>query len=139
MTVFESVAVLLLGSGSLVVELTVAELTCGFAVVEAGTVYVTVTVAFAPLATVPSEQPKLGLPEQLPCEGVTVPRVKPAGQVSKSDTACASDGPALCTVIVYVRLTPSPAVTVVTPSDLLIDRSADVMTTFESVAVLLVA
>jgi hypothetical protein len=37
-TVFESVAVLLPGTGSLVVELTVTESTCGLAVVEDGTV-----------------------------------------------------------------------------------------------------
>jgi hypothetical protein len=37
-TVFESVAVLLAGVGSLVVEVAVAELTCGLTVVEAGTV-----------------------------------------------------------------------------------------------------
>jgi hypothetical protein len=37
-TTFESVAVLLAGIGSLVVELAVAVLTCGLAVVEAGTV-----------------------------------------------------------------------------------------------------
>jgi hypothetical protein len=37
-TVFESVAVLLRLLGSLVLELTVTELTCGLAVVEAGTV-----------------------------------------------------------------------------------------------------
>ena len=37
-TVFESVAVLFRLLGSLVLELTVTELTCGLAVVEAGTV-----------------------------------------------------------------------------------------------------
>ena len=37
-TVFESVAVLLAVFGSVVVELTVTELTCGLAVVLAGTV-----------------------------------------------------------------------------------------------------
>ena len=37
-TVFESVAVLLAGVGSVVVEVTVTELTCGLAVVPAGTV-----------------------------------------------------------------------------------------------------
>jgi hypothetical protein len=60
---------------------------------------VTVTVAFAPLAIVPSEQVKLGLPVHVPCEGVTVPRVKPAGHGSESDTPAAADGPALLTTI----------------------------------------
>src|SRR2546423_1190053 len=87
---------------------------------------------------IPSAQVKLEPPEQLPCEGVTVPRVKPADHVSASDTACASEGPALCTVIVYVWTTASPAVTSVTPSDLVTDRFAEVFTTSESVAVLLV-
>jgi hypothetical protein len=85
---------------------------------------------------IPSEQLKLGLPVQVPCEGVTEPWANPAGQVSLSDTACASDGPPLLTVIVYVRVTPSPAVTLVTPSVLLTDRSAEVFTTFESIPVL---
>src|SRR2546421_5248064 len=87
---------------------------------------------------IPSAQVKLGLPEQLPCEGVTVPCAKPAGHVSESDTACASEGPPLWTVIVYVRTTASPAVTSVTPSVLVTDRFAEVFTTFESVPVLFV-
>jgi hypothetical protein len=85
----------------------------------------------------PSEQVKVGLPVHVPCEGVTVPCANPAGQVSLSDTPCAFDGPALFTVIVYVRVTPSPAVTLVTPSVFVTDRSADVVTVFESVAALL--
>jgi hypothetical protein len=86
---------------------------------------------------VPSEQVKLGLPLQVPCEGVTVPRVNPAGHVSARDTAAAFEGPALLTVIVYVRTTPSPAVTLVTPSVFVTERFAEVVTVFESVAVLL--
>jgi hypothetical protein len=43
----------------------------------------------------------------------------------------------LLTVIRYVYVTPSPAVTLVTPSDFVTDRSADVATVFESVPVLL--
>ena len=44
----------------------------------------------------------------------------------------------MLTVIVYVRVTPSPAVTLVTPSLLVTDRLAfAAMTVFESVAVLL--
>jgi hypothetical protein len=86
---------------------------------------------------IPSEQLKLGLPVQVPCEGVTVPWANPAGHVSFNDTACASDGPPLLTVIKYVYVVPSPAVTLVTPSVFVTDRSADVFTTFESVAALL--
>jgi hypothetical protein len=82
----------------------------------------------------PSEQVKLGLPVQVPCEGVTVPCANPAGHVSLSETPCAFDGPALFTVIRYVYVTPSPAVTLVTPSDFVTDRSAEVVTVFESVA-----
>ena len=52
-----------------------------------------------------------------------VPSVKPAGQVSVTDTFWAAAGPLFVTVIVYVRTMPSPAVTVVTPSLLVIDRS----------------
>ena len=63
-----------------------------------------------------------------------MPWLKPAGHASESATFCASEGPPLLTVIVYVRVMPSPAVTVVTPSDFVTDRSAEVLTTFESVA-----
>jgi hypothetical protein len=61
---------------------------------------VTVTVAEAFGASVPSEQVKLGLPVHVPCEGVTVPRPNPAGHVSVRETFVAFDGPALLTVIV---------------------------------------
>ena len=98
----------------------------------------TVTVALPPETIVPSEQVKLGLPVHEPCEGVTVPRVNPAGHVSDKLTPVASDGPALVIVVVYVRTTPSPAVTVVAPSVLVMDRFALVRTVLESVAVLLV-
>src|SRR2546423_247782 len=87
---------------------------------------------------VPSEQLKSGPPPTFEQPAGSVPRVKPAGHVSASETACASEGPPLWTVIVYVWTTASPAVTSVTPSDLVSDRSADVFTTFESDAVLLV-
>src|SRR5436853_626434 len=91
----------------------------------------------APAATVPSAQLKSGPPPTSTQPAGSAPRVKPVGHVSESDTACASDGPALCTVIVYVRVTPSPAVTFVTPSVFVTERFADVSTVFESVAVLL--
>src|SRR5437870_3037229 len=64
-------------------------------VVPDGTVYVAVTVSVAPETIVPrlhgnAEQP-------LP---LTVPSVYPAGKTSLSCTSVASEGPALCTVIV---------------------------------------
>jgi hypothetical protein len=43
---------------------------------------------------VPSEQVKLGEPMHVPVDGVTVPRVKPVGQVSLSETAAALAPPA---------------------------------------------
>jgi hypothetical protein len=72
-------------------------------VVEAGTVYPTVTVALPPETIVPIEHEKSGpdpMFEQVPCDGVTVPRVKPVGQVSVTEAPVASDGPVLATVIV---------------------------------------
>src|SRR5437868_3365046 len=88
----------------------------------------------------PSEQVKLPVPVlglQEPCVVVTPVRVKPAGQVSVRLTFNACDGPLLLTTIVYVRVTPSPAVTDVTPSLLLTDKSALVVTVSVSLAVLL--
>jgi len=98
-TVSVSLAVLLPGLGSLVVLETVAVFVW-LAVVELGTVESTVTVAEPPEAIVPSAQVKLGLPVQVPCEGVTVLRVKPAGQMSDRVTDAASDGPPFEIVIV---------------------------------------
>src|SRR5690349_19240158 len=63
------------------------------AVVELGTMKFTVTVADAPDASVPSAQVKLGLPAQMPCELLTVPRLKPAGNVSTRLTFVAAAGP----------------------------------------------
>ena len=59
----------------------------------------TLTVADPPELIVFSEQVKLGLPVQLPCDGVTVPRVNPAGKVSERLTLVAAAGPALETVM----------------------------------------
>ena len=76
---------------------------------------------------------KLGLPVQVPWLGETVPRLKPAGNVSVTLTAVASDGPALFTVIVYVPVD-WPATTLVTPSVLVIERSASASTVVVAVA-----
>src|SRR5262245_22097991 len=72
----------------------------------------------------------------VPCDGVTVPWLKPAGQVSVRLTPVAADGPAFATVIVYVYVTPSPATTVATPSVFVTSTSALASTVFVSVAVL---
>lgn len=93
-----------------------------------------ITVALVPELIVPSAHVKLGVPMHVPWDGVTVPRVKPAGHVSESDTPVAVPGPALLTVIVYVRTTPSPAVTVVTLSVLVTERSAWLATVVVAVA-----
>ena len=93
-------------------------------------------VAEEPDAIVPSEQVKFVTAVQLPCDGVTVPCVNPAGQVSDTDTDVASEGPALETVIVYVPVE-DPAVTEATPSVLAIDTSAAAVTVSVSDAVLL--
>ena len=65
--------------------------------------------------------------------------MKPAGQVSERLTPVAVLGPALRTVMVKVRVRPSPAVTVVTPSLLVTERSADVATVVVVVALSLAA
>ena len=100
-----SEAVLLPLLGSLVVLLTVAVFVCVPGVADAATVYFTVMVtSLPPAAIVPSAQlkfpPAPGV--HVPCEVVIEPPtwVKPAGQVSLTLTACASEGPPLCTVIV---------------------------------------
>ena len=100
-----SLAVLFVPSGSEVVLVTVAVLVCPPGVAEAATVYFTVIVtSLPPAAIVPNAHVKLppapGV--QVPCVVVIEPPtcVKPLGHVSLTLTACASDGPALCTVIV---------------------------------------
>src|SRR6478672_8099580 len=101
----ESALELLPLSGSLVALLTVAVLVCVPAAADAATVYFTVIVtSLPPAAIVPNAQLKLP-----PAPGVHVPWlvviepptwVNPAGQVSLTLTACASEGPALCTLMV---------------------------------------
>src|SRR2546428_335007 len=85
----------------------------------------------------PRAQLKLGLVVHVPCEVVTRPlRLKPAGQVSLSFFLMIRRPPR-STLFPYTTLfRSSPAMTLVTPSDLLTWRSALVMTASESVAVL---
>ena len=70
----------------------------------------------------------------LVCDWLT--NVVPAGNVSATDTDCASDGPLFATVMVYVRFPPAVAVG---EAVLVIDRSAPEETVVEAVAELLVA
>src|SRR5438552_2153992 len=95
----------------MVVLVTVAVLV-GLAVVDDGTVYSRVKVAEAPDVSGRSGHV---LWSSVGCLWGAVPSVKPAGKASLTETPRASDGPLLCTVIVYVCVTPSPAVTAVTP------------------------
>ena len=64
-------------------------------------------------------------------------KLVPAGNGSETDTAAASDGPALSTVSVYVRFV--PAVTGSGESDFVSDRSALCVTVSLSLALLLPA
>src|SRR5438105_2801913 len=95
-TVSVSEAVLLFVLGSLVLLVTVAVLVWS-PVVEAGTVYLMVSVAEAPETSVPTVQVLL---EKLPTLGVAILSLKPVGKVSATDTFWASDRPPLCTVMV---------------------------------------
>src|SRR5262249_22453475 len=66
-----------------------------------------------------------------------IPCANPAGHVSERLTLVASDGPEFATWITYVQVTPSPAVTLDTPSLFVTERSAEVATESVSEAVLL--
>src|SRR5436190_1332746 len=94
-----SEALVLVPSGS-VSELKTLAVFVWLAIVELGTVNLTVTVALAPETIVPRSQVKLGLPLHVPSESVTVPRVNPDGKESVRLTNLASDGPPFETVIV---------------------------------------
>src|SRR5207248_3809502 len=99
-----------------------------------------VTVAEPPVAIVPSVHVKfvvLVVVSQVPCDGVTVPRLKPVGQLSLTLTDVASDGPALLTVIVYVCTVAAPVVTLDSPSLFVIDTSALACTSVEVVLLVL--
>jgi hypothetical protein len=97
-----SLALLLPGVGSFVPLETEAVLVW-LVLVELGTVKVAVTVVVLPFAIEPSEQVKLVVlvvVSQVPCDVVTVPRVKPAGQTSERLTELAVDWPLFVTLIV---------------------------------------
>ena len=65
-----------------------------------------VTVAEPGLLTSPSEHVTVVAPVQLPCEGVALENVMPAGRVSVTRTLVAASGPRLFTVNVYVTVFP---------------------------------
>ena len=64
-------------------------------------------VAPAPLARLPTAQAPLAY---VPTDGVALTRVRPAGNASATDTACAALGPALATVTVKVTFWPTSGV-----------------------------
>ena len=97
LTVVFSVAVLFDGSGSVVVDDTVAEFVM-MPVVPESTVTVIVYDAEPPAIIVPREQ--VGTPFGSLRHPVVDTKVTPAGSVSDTWTFCASDGPALLTVTV---------------------------------------
>src|SRR5438552_614989 len=97
-------------------------------VVDEGTVWLALRVALAPAAMRPMAQVKAGPPEQLPWEAMTVAWLKPAGQVSSTRRLRHSLGSAEWSSVVCAYVLPSPAVTAVTPSDLVMLRSALVST-----------
>src|SRR6185437_848269 len=95
-------AELLPGVGSLV-ELDTLAVLCKTVAsgVDGSTVAVITTVCVEPAATTP----KLVEPDQEllePPSTTAVAPVRPVGRVSVTETACASEGPAFCTVNVYV-------------------------------------
>jgi hypothetical protein len=111
-----AVAVLLPG----VVLVTLTLFLCVPAGVDEGTVKVAVTVADWFIIRFPSEHVKLPLLVS-GVQPLTDVRVKPLGHVSVSVTFWAS-GPVFVTVIVYVWVAGSPAVTVMTSAVLVTER-----------------
>ena len=68
--------------------------------VAGSTCTTSVTVADAPFATAPRLQVTAAVPVQVPCDGVAETNDVPAGSVSFTVTACATEGPPLDAVIV---------------------------------------
>jgi len=132
LTIVDVVAVLLPGTGSVVVLETDAVL----AIVPGWDgVTVIVTVAVAPAATAPRLQVTVATPEQVPTLVDDDPKLTPAGSVSVTVTVPAALGPLLLTVRVYVSGLPASAG--LGEPVFVIDRSADVPTVVEVEAVLL--
>jgi hypothetical protein len=129
-TVVPCVALLLAATGSLVLELTLAEFERLPAAVGVTAI---ATVAEPPLAIVPSGHVTTPVAtEHVPCDGVAEPNVTPAGSGSLTETPWASDGPAFVTVSVYVSVAPTEIGS--TSSVFVIARSALVATVVPCVA-----
>jgi hypothetical protein len=98
LTVVPCVALLFPAKGSDVVDVTVAVFDRAPELVGVTT---TETVAFAPLAIVPSEHVSvLAATAHEPCDGVAETNVTPAGSGSEIETFWASDGPPFVAVSV---------------------------------------
>ena len=109
--------------------------------VEAGTVYCAVIVASRARRDRPERAAEVSRSARVAgaLRGRDRPRVKPAGQVSETETPRASDGPVFVTWIVYVWTVAAPARTLETPSVFVIDRFACVWTVVSIVALVLLA
>jgi len=100
-TVVEAEAELFAESGSSSFPVTVEVFSSSAATVG---VTVIVTVACAPESRVPRAQVTVAVPEQLPCEAVLDPKLRPSGSASLRVTPVAELGPAFETVSVYVSV-----------------------------------
>ena len=110
-TSVDSGAVLSVGSGSDVDDVTRATFVSEPAVESGGTGVRTVTVTVAPATIVPTEHDNgTTLTMQTPCEGVAVTPPTPPGRSSVTKTSVAALGPALVTVIVEVTMPPATTV-----------------------------
>ena len=131
-----AVSLLLLESGSDVVDVTVAVLVSDAA--WFGAVTTTVKVVAEPVFQLARVQVTETFPVLLqvqpPLDALTLTNVTPAGRVSVTVTFAASEGPLLAASTVYEML--PPAVTVAGPV-LVIARSADAVTVASAVSVLL--
>jgi hypothetical protein len=108
LTVVGALAVLFEALGSPVVEETVAVLVMlGAAPAPGFTTIVTVTSLGAPAFTVPALQVTVAVPEHVPWLAAAETNVTLEGSVSETVTPLAGLGPALWTVRVYVRLSPT--------------------------------
>jgi hypothetical protein len=136
-TVVDAVDVLLPGTGSVVVEETLAEFDNDPA--WAGAVTTTLMVgAVAPVARPARVQDTDTLPELVQVQPVPAAdtKVTPAGSVSVTVRLAASEGPALATTREYVRLAPA---TTVAAAVFVMERFADAVTVVLATEVLLAA
>ncbi len=115
------------GSGSSTELVTRAVLSTGLSAADVSTVAARVTVALAPLASVPIAQITCApLTEHVPCEAVRSCSVVPVGRSSVTTTPVAALGPSFVATIVHVSV--SPTLAVARSTDLAIRRSAAAFT-----------